>query len=212
MIKEIIKSVIIVIVAVIISVLVGGNNQSAPTGAASGASHYQHESFLQGLSGGTRDQFSVSNVGALTTSGAITANGIITSNAGVIRSYTNSTSTTATTYTAVQADILNYDTILMTPNVGALTITFPATSTLTSMVPSAGDTQETCLYNATSTSAATITITAGAGMDLERVATSTTSGSTGVLAIPATGSACFKFVRQTNTDISVLMTSFLNAD
>ena len=42
-----------------------GNQPDANVGAPSGAASYQHESFLQGLSGGTRDQFSVSNRGVL---------------------------------------------------------------------------------------------------------------------------------------------------
>lgn len=44
-------------------------------GKASGAAHFQMESFLQGVSAGARDQFSVSNGGVLTTSGDITSTG-----------------------------------------------------------------------------------------------------------------------------------------
>lgn len=149
---------------------------------------------------------------AATFTSTVAATGKVTLNGGQLRSYTNSTSTTATTYTAVQADILNYDTILMTPNTAAITITLPATSTLTSMVPAAGDRQETCIYNATSTTAATITLAAGAGMDLERTATSTVTGSTGVLAIAGRNSACLTFIREPDTDISVLMQNFIDAD
>jgi hypothetical protein len=47
-----------------------------PVGAASGAAHYQKESFLQGLAAGVRDQFSISNTGAVTigSSGTSVAN------------------------------------------------------------------------------------------------------------------------------------------
>lgn len=38
-------------------------------GAASGPAHFQKESFLQGLASGARDQFSLDNVGNLTTTG-----------------------------------------------------------------------------------------------------------------------------------------------
>lgn len=44
-------------------------------GAASGPAHYQHESFLQGLSAGPRDEFTVTNAGALTAGGNITGEG-----------------------------------------------------------------------------------------------------------------------------------------
>lgn len=154
-------------------------------------------------------------VGALTgTTGSLS--GLLTLNAGVLNSYTNSTSTVVTAYTLKAADLVGYDSILMTPNTAALTLTFPASSTLSTLVPSAGDIQRTCIFNATSTAAATITLATGTGISLERVATSTTSGSAGMLAIPANGSACLTFVRQKATastfDISVLVTPFLQAE
>lgn len=168
--------------------------------------------FQQGI---TNDS-TLTQTGAATLSSTATIGGKLTTNAGHLRSYTNSTSTTATSQTLAVADILNYDTILMTPNTGALTLTFPASSTMTTLVPTAGDMQETCIFNATSTAAATITLATGTGLSLERVATSTTSGSAGMLAIPANGSACMKFVRQKATsaafDISILVTPFLGAE
>jgi len=138
---------------------------------------------------------------------------LFTSNGGILKSYTNASSS-VTTGTLAQADILNYDTLLLTPSGAAATktLTLPATSTLTSMVPTAGDQQDLCIYNATGTAASTITLAAGTGIDLERVATSTTSGAAGVLVIPANGYACLKFIRQTDTDIGALMTSYLDAD
>lgn len=145
--------------------------------------------------------------------------GLLTTNAGSLDSYTNATSTSATTYNLIEADVLNYDTVIMTPNTGALTITWFASSTATNMVPSVGDKQEQCWFNATTTTAATITFVANtnAGIDWEGVATSTTSGSSGFLpAIPAGGHACFKFMRQPVTastfDISVLQTPYINSD
>lgn len=138
--------------------------------------------------------------------------GSATFNAGQLKSYTNATSSTATAQTLVQADILGYDTVLFTPNTNSITLTLPATSTLTSFIPTAGDMVEQCWHNATTTASKTITFAAGTGMDLQRVATSTTAGSAGVLSIPTGNSACFRFTRQTNTDIQVLMTSFIDAD
>jgi hypothetical protein len=149
---------------------------------------------------------------SLTTTGDVTVGDELNITGSIVRSSTNSTSTTATTQTLVQADILGYETVLFTPNTGDTTLTFPATSTLTSFAPSTGDMVEQCWYNATSTADITLTFAAGTGMDLERVATSTTDGGAGVLAVQEKNSACFKFVRQADTDISVLMFSFINAD
>lgn len=186
-------------VVVIALVLVGGNNQSA----FGGTTNYDSLELSENL---TVD-------GTSTLTGATSLNGAATLNAGQIRSYTVASSS-VTTGTLAESDILNYDTLLYTPGGAAATkiLTLPATSTITSMVPTAGDIQETCIYNATSTAASTITLAAGAGMDLERVATSTTSGAVSVLVIPANGYACLKFVRQTDTDIGALMTSYINSD
>lgn len=142
--------------------------------------------------------------GAATLSSTASVGGLITLNAGQLRSYSNATSTTATTYTLVESDIINYDTVLMTPNTGALTVTLPATSTLTSMIPSAGDMHEQCWLNATSTGAATITFAAGTGIDLESATSS--------LAVAAQGSACLTYIREPDTDVTVLFNRYLNAD
>ena len=53
-------------------------------GAGSGPAHYQNESFLQGLAAGARDQFSVSNVGALTSSGANVLSGTLTQSGAAV--------------------------------------------------------------------------------------------------------------------------------
>lgn len=148
----------------------------------------------------------------LTMTGAATLGGLATLNAGQLRSYTNTTSTIATTQTLVEADILNYDTVLFTPNYGHVTLTFPATSTWTNYIPTAGDMAEQCWYNTTSTASINITFAAGTGMDLQRVATSTMSGPLGILAVPTGQAVCFKFLRQTDTDVSALMTEFADVD
>lgn len=141
---------------------------------------------------------------------------------GVQYGNTYATSTTATTQTLSAVDIVKssgapYDHIRITPNTGALTATLPASSTLVHLVPRAGEiTGEQCITNATGTAAATITLAAGTGIDLEGIATSTTSGAGGVLAIPAGGTACVRYVRigtgSSANDIKVLMRSYINSD
>src|SRR3990167_5277189 len=158
----------------------------------------------------------------LTITGAMTAaastlSGLLTTNAGTLHSYTNATSTATTAATLKLSDVNGYDSIVLTPNIGALTLTFFASSTASAWLPTAGDTQRTCVFNETTTNAATITFAGGTGVDIETVATTTTAGvPSGMLAIPAMGSACFVFMRQytsTSTfDISALYTPYLNAD
>jgi len=170
----------------------------------SGLVQMNYTQFVSGISIGNLKQLAFDSTGKISS--------VIHLDGGTIRSYTNATSTTATTQTLVQADILKYDTVLFTPNTGSVTLTLPATSTLTTFIPTAGDMVEQCWYNATSTASINITFAAGTGIDLQRVATSTVTGAAGVLAIPTGNSACFKFIRQTNTDVQALMTNFIDAD
>lgn len=143
---------------------------------------------------------------------AATLSGLFTTNAGTLRSYTNATSS-VTTGTLQLSDVNGYDTVLLTPTGAAATkvLTFFASSTASTWLPAAGDMQETCFYNSTTTAATTITFAAGTGIDLE-TATSTPTD----LIIGAGNTACFKFIRQPATastfDISAAMTEYTDAD
>lgn len=203
--KENISLVLSVITMVLVLVfgLVGNTNQLG------GITNYDQVDAADGFSvDGTIVIDGSGNVDAPITSSTGTFTGLLQLDGGQLRSYTNSTSTTATAYTLVVADLLSYDSILMTPNTGALTLTFPASSTLSTLVPTAGDMQKTCIFNSTSTAATTITLAAGTGIDLE--------SATSTLAIPANGSACLTFIRQKATassfDITVLFDRYLDAD
>lgn len=120
--------------------------------------------------------------------------GLITLNAGVLHSYNNSTSTPAS-LTLAASDILNYESVTMKPTVGAITVTFPASSTLSALVPNAGDRVKQCWYNATTTAASTITFAAGTGLDLEIASTTVLTGATSLI-LGADNSACFEFQRK----------------
>lgn len=75
------------------------------------------------------------------------------------------TTTTATTDTLLGSVMAEYDYIDTMSNVGALTYTLPATSTMMSLLPDIGSSRKWLFHNATS-SAITLTIAKGAGMDL----------------------------------------------
>jgi hypothetical protein len=146
-------------------------------------------------------------------SGAITAttatfSGLLKTDAGITRSYSLATTTSATTYTLTASDIGNYDTIRQTLSGGATTFTLPATSTLTSLVPTAGDTAETCWMPITNN----LVFAAGTGIDM-MVATSTNNGGGAYdLTITAGGVGCIKWFRQTDTDITAGLIEYEDAD
>lgn len=98
----------------------------------------------------------------------------------------NSTSTTDTTYTMVAADIAStrqgtfYDTYIhmKTGSVATTTVTLPATSTLSFVLPRAGMRQSICFSVATSTGGAGLIIAKGTGWNIV-AASSTAAGVTG---------------------------------
>lgn len=188
------------ILLIAILVLVGGNE---PAVGASGSR------FPNGLSADTTSPVAGEVRGTtftFTSTGSF--NGLPTLNAGILHSYTNSTSTPAS-MTMKQSDILGYETILFNLTEAAATksITLPATSTLTSFIPTAGDWQDQCWINSSTTAAATITLVAGTGIDLQ-----TASSSPIDLILGADSTACFKFIRKTNTDISASMLEYNDGD
>ena len=127
------------------------------------------------------------------------------------------TATTATTYTLAGKDIYNtqtgalYDTIMLTPQTGDITLTFPASSTMSNLLPRSGYRGEQCWQNASTTAGIDITFAAGTGIDLETASSSPTD-----LTILANEWACFKWVRASSTsaafDFGVLMTEYTNGD
>lgn len=140
---------------------------------------------------------------------------LLTTDAGTLRSYSLATSTGDATLS--ETYLAGYDTIVVTPTGanGTKTLTFPASSTLSTWLPTAGDMQETCFINASTTAATTLTWAASTGIDLE-VASSTTGGPATTLVTPADGATCFKFIRKAATattfDILVLMQRFADGD
>ncbi len=142
--------------------------------------------------------------------------GTMTFKGPVYTSYTNSTSSTATSQTLIASDIVGFSNVLFMANTDSTTLTFPATSTLAStFIPNAGDMQDQCWYNATSTASKNITFVAGSGFDFE-VASSTAKAVQGNLSsnllVVSGNSGCFHFIRKANTDIVGQFRSFTDAD
>jgi hypothetical protein len=114
-----------------------------------------------------------------------------------IYSGVNATSTLATTYTATSSDVVGYSTILLTPNVGTLTMTLPAstTYTLSSWLPQAGLRLTMFVFNATTTAGQNIIIAGNTanGSILENASTSAT--------ITPQKGAILEVMRKPNSDL-----------
>lgn len=137
--------------------------------------------------------------GALTVGGAADVSGF-TQGGGVL-----STSTTATAGTLTQSDLASYSMIEWTLNTANGTLTLPATSTLTTLLPDAGDMRTWLIHNATTTAAITATIAAGTGIDLIAVTANDD-------VIDGTEYAELTCWRQSDTDLTCLVSELLHAD
>lgn len=109
------------------------------------------------------------------TSGTITSTGGASSFATTtVNQFTEggsvfATTTTAATETLTEADLLNNKVLrfLGSATAAAITVTLPATSTMTSLLPDAGDTRTWVIENGYTAAATTTTIAAGTGVDLQ---------------------------------------------
>ena len=154
------------------------------------------------VNGGT---MAVAMGGALTVTGNTAVTGTLTiTGASDVGTFTQgggvrSTSTLNSTETLLATDFDVENVIEYTMNVSATTLTLPATSTLSALVPTAGDTRTIHIKNATTT-AISLTIAGGTGMDIYN--------STSTLAIPSGDFAEVTFQRQSDTDIDVFFDIF----
>lgn len=146
--------------------------------------------------------------GASTLTGAITSTGAVTQGGGI-----RATSTTNTSETLLATDFDTENVIDYTANTGDTTLTLPASTTLTSFLPTAGQMRTVWIRNATTTAATDLIIVGGSGT-LLKVASSTNQIGGGVGAQQINGDtdggnhARLDFVRKANTDIEVMMTPY----
>lgn len=82
------------------------------------------------------------------------------------------TSTSGTTVPLTASDLTDTSTIDVTLNVQDATLSFPASSTLTGIIPKAGMTRTIKVRNATTTLAMDLTVTGGTGVLLKRASSS----------------------------------------
>jgi len=115
------------------------------------------------------------------------------------------TSTTATSHTVTEQNMLDYNCFEVTWNTGNGTWTLPATSTMTTLLATAGDMREWIIHNATTTAATTFTIAAGTGIDLIGVTTADA-------VIDGTEYSRLTCIRQTDTDVACIVSELLHVD
>lgn len=186
------------IAAVFILVLVGGN-QSGQT-LLGGVTNYgalnvtESEGYqVNGTTIINGSTGAISTSGGITTtgSGGITSAGTATFDGKVLYSSANSTSTPAS-MTMRESDFAGYSSLLITPTVGAVTMTLPASSTISTLIPSTGDWVDFTVVNAT-TSAFAITFAGATGVTLQQASSTLVLGNQQI--------AVLRLIRLASTDI-----------
>ena len=124
----------------------------------------------------------------------------------------NYATTTPASATLSAREAAGFSTVSFYPNVGDVTLTLPASTTLGSLLgPIAGSMKRVCYYNATTTNGIDITFASGTGVDLEVAST------TGLFII-ADGTACIEFQKKSGTggnnrnDITARLVRFGDGD
>lgn len=109
-------------------------------------------------------------------------------------------STTSAVDTMTVTQLSNYSHLKLTPIVSATTLTLPASSTLSTLIPVDGNWTEKTIENATTTSGISITLAAGTGITLQ------TASTTGAKIDPKKG-AFLRLLRLANTDIMAYLSN-----
>lgn len=160
--------------------------------------------FREGITVGTGGAFSISSTGAVSVAGVQTVVDEFTQGGGVLALV----DANGGTYTLTEAELLTSNYVSFTAG-GAgqavVALTLPATSTMTTLIASAGDCRE-WIYDASALAAATTTtITAGTGHDV--IAYTTNDD-----VIDGNEFAIIKMCRQSDGDVTTFTSELLQAD
>ena len=118
---------------------------------------------------------------------------------------TAASSTSNAAETLLESDLTSYSGFDYTPGDAAVTLTLPATSTMTTLIPSAGDCYLWRFRNLDATAATSTTIAAGTGMDL-------VENENGDVVIEGGNEAQLLFCRELDTDVTVYVDEYIAAD
>jgi len=187
---------IVALVIIFAVILVGGNHKSLGASMTT----FLPSLGLQTLTVGSGcDNQYTSCTGTVVSSTGINSPGLVYAGQGLVEGGVVSLSTTTTSYTLTQADILTSSLFTYTTASGNATITLPASTTLTSFVTNSGDQSIEVVYNGSATS--TLTIAGGTG--------TTVQNASSTLVLPAGKSAQIRFVRLPSTSLNALFVPFL---
>lgn len=119
-----------------------------------------------------------------------------------------STTTTGTSATMSQSDLFagQYVTVNINQN-ATFTWTLPASTTLGTLLPSAGNMGRWCYENATGTAGVDLIFVAGTGIDLEMA-----TGTSALEIVGPRDSACLSLQRKVNTDVTARLEIFDDTD
>lgn len=149
----------------------------------------------------------VTHSGAVTLSSTLTSTGAVATQeftqGGGILQFTATSTQSARTVTATELATYNVIEIVATAS-PALTLTLPSTSTLTAVIPNAGDMREWFIDNQQA-AATTTTIVAGTGIDLIAV----TANDDVIDGVEKARLTCW---RKYNTDVACIVSELLAAD
>lgn len=201
--SQTLKEFAVVVVAVIVALSIFSFVSNKTSGVGGGVTNFGGGISLDSLAvtGDTAFTGALAITGATTLTGATTA-GTLTQGGGI-----RATTTTATSATLLASDFDTENVIDVTPGGASLTLTLPATSTLTSFIPTAGQTRTIYIRNATTTAGIALTIAAGTGVPL-KIATSTSSGVVILGDTDGSNYGRIDFLRKANTDIEALLSIF----
>ncbi len=119
--------------------------------------------------------------------------------------YMLATSTAGAATTMLASDLMTYSGFDFTPGDAAVTLTLPATSTITGFIGEPGECVDFRIRNLDATAATSTTIAAGTGIDL-------VENENGDVVIEGGNEAQLKFCRELDTDITVYVDEYIAAD
>lgn len=188
-----------VVVGVLLSVLAGTVGEEKLGGVYNQVSN----EFYKGLKAGTTNQFEIDGSGNVDVDGETTVQGF-TQGGGVL----NVIDANGGTYTLTQAELLASNVLEM--NAGGagqevVALTLPATSTMTTLIPTSGDMREWVIDASALSAATTTTVTAGTGVDLISV----TNADDVIDGVEFARLTCW---RKENTDVACITSELLRAD
>ncbi len=214
------KNKFLIGLAVAVVLLLGYVGMSHKTGMSLGAAGVVQTNpvwFYNGLDIGSPAVTLNANTSGLSVSGAttflsgLTATTLTVTGASVLSTLTQgggvtAITSTSTSYTLSASEFDTENVLQITPGGASMTLTLPATSTLTSFIPTAGQTRTVYIRNATTTAGINITVASGAGTILR------SASSTAIIQSDTAGAkgARLDFVRRSTGDISVFIDTYNN--